>query len=41
MFAIKEKKKWEAWTNIKGLDMKEAREKFKEMAKQLLDGNAK
>ena len=28
MFAIKEKKKWEAWTALKGVDQDEAKKQF-------------
>ena len=37
MFAVKEKKKWDAWNKLKGMDMKEARDKFKELARAILD----
>ena len=36
MFAIKEKFKWEAWTNLKGMDKQTARRKFTELAAQFL-----
>ena len=33
MFAIKEKKKWEAWTSVKGMDQDEAKREFIKLAK--------
>ena len=36
MFAIKEKKKWEAWTAIKGMDQEEAKKQFIILVKTVL-----
>ena len=37
-FAIKEKKKWEAWEAIKGMDQTEAKRSFIQIAKRVLAG---
>lgn len=36
MFDFKEKKKWEAWTSIKGTDQNEAKKNFIILAKKIL-----
>ena len=36
MFALVEKKKWEAWTELKGMSQDEAKRQFIVLAKQIL-----